>query len=351
MAVNPESGPRARRMAEATTSPIFDRRLTSSATAADRIVDGIAVPSAGSATVTIDGRSIALTNLDRVLYPETGFTKAESIAYHLAIAGTLLSHLRDRALTVGRFPGGVDGRGFAQTEIPGRPPWIRSTPIMLAKGEEKRFTLADDRASLVWLAQMGSIELHSFLAPATDLERPSCVVLDLDPTPPAGLLDAARVSLLVRDALATRGLVGFAKTSGSVGIHVVVPLDGDVTYADTRAVATALAQQLATSHPDHVSARLERAGRAGKVLVDARQNSRRLTMVAAYSLRSTPRPFVSTPVTWEELEAAVRDESVASLVFEPGNVLGRVERHGDLFAPVLRLRQQLPAEAVDRSEK
>ncbi len=346
MAVSPERGPRARRMAEATTSPIFDRRLPSPSTAGDLVVDEIVIPRAGGATVTVDGHAIALTNLDRVLYPETGFTKAESIAYHLAIAGTLLPHLRDRPLTVGRFPGGVDGRGFAQTEIPGRPPWIRTTPIMLAKGEEKRFTLADDRASLVWLAQMGTIELHTFLAASADLECPSSVVLDLDPTPPAGLAETARVALLVREELARCGLDAVVKTSGSAGIHVVVPLNVPVTYADTRAFAGALASRLASAHPELVSDRLERAGRAGKVLIDARQNSRRLTMIAPYSLRSTPRPCVSTPVTWDE----IRDAS--SLVFEADEVRRRVDRLGDLFAPVLRsgeLRQELPAEA--RSEK
>lgn len=329
-------------MAEATTSPIYDRRLAP-ASREDLVAGGIAIPRSGDARITVDERVVKLTNLDRVLYPETGFTKADSIAYHLAIASTLLPHLADRALTLGRFPGGVDGRGFAQSEVPGRPGWMRTTPIMLAKGEERRFTLADERATLVWLAQMGTVELHTFLGRASALERPTTVVFDLDPTAPADLLHAATVALILREHLAALGLTAFVKTSGSLGVHVIVPLNGQVTYAETRTFASGVAKELAARYPQLVTDRIERAGRAGKVLLDARQNSMRLTTVVPYSLRSTPRPTVSTPVTWDELEAAIRSSSTRGLVFEAEDVLRRVEARGDLFAPVTTTVQALPA--------
>jgi bifunctional non-homologous end joining protein LigD len=324
-------------MAEATTSPIYDRHLArrSGDACEDLVVGDVAIPRRGDATIVVDERAIALTNLDRLLYPEASFTKADSIAYHLAMAPVLLAHLRDRALTVGRFPGGVDGRGFAQVEIPGRPAWIPTIRLMLAKGEEKAFTRVDQRATLVWLAQMGTIELHTFLGRATDLETPTQVVLDLDPTSPAGLLEAAQVALLLRDRLVGLGLAPLVKTSGSIGMHVVLPLADARGHAETRAFAQHLAKELAEAHPERVSDRLERAGRAGKVLVDARQNARRLTMVVPYSLRSTPRPNVSTPVTWEEIEKAVAGGDAASLVFEADQVVRRVASIGDLFAPML----------------
>jgi bifunctional non-homologous end joining protein LigD len=328
----------ARRLAEATTSPIFNRHLAP-AERADLVVGDVRIPRSGDARLTIDGRSIASSNLDKVLYPETLFTKAESIAYWLAVAPALLPHLADRALTVGRFPGGVDGRGFAQAEVPGRPSWIRTAPITLAKGGTRDFTLVDERAALVWLAQMGTIEIHTFPGRASALESPTSVMFDLDPTPPAGLLDAAEVALRLRDVLVGMGLVAFAKTSGSVGVHVVVPLKGEVTalatHAQTRALAQHVAKLLAGAHPDRVSDRMERSARVGKVLVDARQNAMRLTTVVPYSLRSTPRPSVSTPLAWEELDAAVTRSDPSALVFGPDDVLQRIARVGDLHAGVL----------------
>jgi bifunctional non-homologous end joining protein LigD len=319
-------------MAEATTSPTYDRHLAPSSTEAI-VVGDVAIPRSGDVSLDIDARTIALTNLDRVLYPEAAFTKADSIAYHLAMADVLLPHLRDRALTVGRFPGGVDGRGFAQAEIPGRPAWIRTAQIRLARGDEKAFTLADERATLVWLAQMGTIELHTFLGRAGDLETPTQVVFDLDPMAPAGLLEAAQVALLLRERLVALGMPPIVKTSGSVGMHVVVPLSEPSSHVETRAFAQRIAAELAGAHPGLVSDRLERAGRSGKVLVDARQNAMRLTMVVPYSLRSTPRPNVSTPVDWMEIESAVARSEPSALVFEAGDVVRRVATIGDLFAP------------------
>jgi len=317
---------RARRMAEAVRSPVLDRRLAPETTDAIEVA-GITIPRVGNATIEIDGRELALTSLDRSLYPDARFTKADSIAYHVAVADLLLEALQDRALTVGRFPGGVDGRGFAQTEIPGRPPWVRTVPLALAKGPVKEFTLVDERATLAWLAQMGVIELHTFLGLAHDLEHPTDVLFDLDPGAPAGLLEAAEVALLLRDRLERMGLEARPKTSGSAGMHVLVPVAKGATYAETRALAAALAKELAEAHPGLVSDRIMgRAERAGRVLVDARQNATRLTTVVAYSLRATRRPTVSTPVSWDEVRAAAAAGDASSLVFTAPDVVRRLAR-------------------------
>lgn len=302
---------RAQRMSEATTRPILDRR--SGAVAND-------------AELEIDGRAIRFTNLDRVMWPETGFTKAELVAYYVAIAPALLPHLADRAITVGRFPGGVDGRGFAQAEVPGRPAWLRAIPLRLANGEEKAFTLIDDRAGLAWLAQMGTIELHTFLGHTRALAHPTAILFDLDPSAPAGLLEAAEAALALRARLDARGLSAIVKTSGSLGVHVSVPIDACATYDETRGLAREVARELANAEPSRITDRMPRAERAGRVLVDVRQNAERLTTVVPYSLRTTPRPSVSMPVTWDEIDQAVRARDPDRLVFGPADALARAAR-------------------------
>lgn len=331
----------AKRLATVTRAPILDRRRADLAGRTITVGD-VTLPRAGDATIDIDGRAIHFTHLDRVLWPESGFTKGEMVAYYLAIAPAILPHLADRPLTVGRFPGGVDGRGFAQSEVPGRPAWLRATTLTLANGKVKAFTIVDDRAGLAWLAQMGCIELHTFLAAMPDLEKPTCVLFDLDPTPPSSIADAAFAAVVLRDHLAARGLVAFAKTTGSLGLHVVVPLAGPVTYDETRAFANDVARALVARHPDRISDALARAARVGRVLVDVRQNSRRLTMAVPYSLRSAPRPFASTPVEWTEVERAAAEANPSLLAFEAPQVLERVAESGDRFASVLTLRQCLP---------
>jgi bifunctional non-homologous end joining protein LigD len=314
---------RAQRLADATSRPVLDRRAPSGAGEPIRVA-GIALPRAGEAELEVDGRRLFFTHLDRVLWPEVGFTKAEMIAYYLAVAGVLLPHLRDRPITVGRFPGGVDGRGFAQSEVPGRPSWIRAAAVALANGAVKRFTLVDERASLAWLAQMGAIELHTFLGTLPDLDRPTAVVFDLDPGEPAGLLEAADVALRLRARLADRGLSAWAKTSGSIGMHVLVPLEGEANYADSRALAQRVAAELASEAPQLVVERMALRERAGRVFIDTRQNARRLTTVVPYSLRSASRPTVSTPVTWAELETAAASRDAGGLVFDARAVLARI---------------------------
>lgn len=303
---------RAARMAEATTLPILDRRAPS----------GLH----GPRTIDVDGRTIKLTNLDRVLYPETGFTKADVIGYVLATADRALPYVAGRPLTAGRFPSGVDGRGFAQPDVPGRPHWMRAMKLELAKGGTKDFTIVDDRAGLVWLAQMGVIELHAFLGRPDDLATPEQIVFDLDPpATPKGLLDAARAALLVRAALERRGLDARVKTSGSVGIHVLAPVAPPISYPETRAIAAEVASEIATAAPELVTTRMTRAERGTRVLVDVRQNSQRLTTVLPWSLRAAPVPTVSTPLAWREVAAAVEKEDAARLVFMAADVLKRAD--------------------------
>lgn len=294
---------RARRLKEAThTAPIVDR------------------PAGGARTVDIDGRSITLTNLDRVLYPADGFTKSDLVDYWLAVADVILPHLADRPLTVGRFPGGVDGRGFAQAEVPGRPDWIATRELALLKGPVKRFTIVRERAALVWLAQMGTIELHAFPGLPEDLERTRRILFDLDPKPPADLVATARAALLVRDRLAHRSVSSWVKTSGSLGLHVVGDLGEPVSVKHARAIAEDVGREL--------SAQLASLS----VVLDARQNSPRLTTVVAYSLRSTPRPLVSLPIDWSELAAAVAAVDPSRLVFSAADVVRRVTLDPDELA-------------------
>ncbi|HVY44618.1 MAG TPA: non-homologous end-joining DNA ligase [Minicystis sp.] len=296
-----------------------------------------AEPTAPVAAFDVDGRRVELTHPGRVLYPGTGFTKADLAAYYLDVAPWLLPHLRDRPLTLGRFPGGVDGRGFAQAELPGAAAWMRTVTLALKNGKTRRFSLVDDRAGLAFLAQMGVLELHVFLGHPRALDRAAAIVFDLDPGEGASILEAAKVALLVRDRLAARGLAAVPKTSGSVGVHVLAPLAEPRPYADTRALANDVAAELAAAHPELVVDRTPRALRRGKVLVDARQNAERLTLAAPYTLRATPRPSASTPVAWGELEAAVAAGDADALAFAPADVLARLATRGDLAATLISL--------------
>jgi bifunctional non-homologous end joining protein LigD len=290
----------------------------------------------------VDGRRVRLTSLDKVLWPRTGFTKGEMVDYYRRIAPALLPHLAGRPLTLGRFPDGVEGPGFAQTECRGRPDWLATRPLRLRSGETRRFCLVEDVAALLWVANLGTIELHPYLGAGPDGEQAVLALFDLDPGPFAGLLAAARVALRLRDSLAARGLTSFAKTSGASGLHVVVPLNEPYPYEAVSAFAARIAGALEAAHPGEVSQAARRSARAGRVLVDWRQNHPRRSTIAPYSLRSTPWPLVSAPVDWAEIEAAVAAAAPAALAFSPAAVLDRAERLGDLHAPVLSLRQRLP---------
>jgi bifunctional non-homologous end joining protein LigD len=291
----------------------------------------------------VAGRKLSLSNLDKVMYPRAKFTKRDLIDYHSAIAPALLPHLQGRALTVVRWPDGVDGKSFFQKQAPAhRPDWVATARIPAGK-KEIDYTLANDLATLVWLANLAAIELHTPLARAEATQRPTTLVFDLDPGAPATVVECCHVALALQGMFENLGLRSFAKTSGSKGLQVYLPLNrGDVTFADTKPFAKAVAELLEDAEPDLVVSRMTKAKRKGKVLIDWSQNDPNKTTVCVYSLRATERPSVSTPVSWEEVQATLESGDPATLSFEAGAVLDRVTERGDLFAPVLSLMQELP---------
>jgi bifunctional non-homologous end joining protein LigD len=295
------------------------------------------VPPAARVEVEVEGRRLSLSNLDKVLYPEVGFTKGQVIDYYTRIAPALLPHLRDHPLTLKRYPNGVDGQYFYEKNAPShRPEWVEVAPIEL-RTKTIDFVLCNDLPTLVWLANLADLELHPSLSKADDIDRPAVMAFDLDPGPGAGLPECCEVAFLLRDALARLKLESFAKTSGSKGIQVYVPLNVEGVDYDhgSKALSHALARHLEAEHPKLIVSQQRKELRKGKVLIDWSQNDENKTTVGVYSLRARERPTVSTPVTWEELE------DPSALVFEAADVLERVEEHGDLFAPVAELQQEL----------
>jgi bifunctional non-homologous end joining protein LigD len=292
----------------------------------------------------LEGRELKLTNLAKVLYPKTGFTKGDLIGFYREIAPVLLAHLHGRALTVTRWPDGVEGKSFFQKHAPThRPEWVRTATI---PSREKPIdqVLADDLPTLVWLANLAAIELHVPLALADAIERPTALVFDLDPGPPATAIECCRVALQLHGMFDGLGLRSFVKTSGSKGLQVYVPLNRpEVTFEHTKAFAKTVAELLAQEQPDLVVSRMTKAHREGRVLIDWSQNDRRKTTVCVYSLRAGERPTVSTPLEWDEVREALHAGNPERLVFEAGDVPARVAARGDLFAPVLSLVQVVPA--------
>ena len=264
------------------------------------------------------------------MWPETGFTKRDVLDYYRGVGPYLVTHLRGRPLMLGRFPEGVHGRGWGQLECRGRPDWMASAELTLRSGVVREVCLVNDLASLTWVANQGVVELHPFLATADAFDRPTAIVFDLDPGPPAGLVECCRAALALRRLLAESAREGYPKTSGSSGLHVVVPLGTPATYAETKAFARATAARLAAELPDLALDRMARSLRAGKVFVDWAQNDERKQTVAPYSLRATARPGVSTPVTWDEVTAVSASGDPAPLEFTPHAVVERVARFGDL---------------------
>jgi bifunctional non-homologous end joining protein LigD len=283
-----------------------------------------------------------LTSLDKVLWPAVGFTKGDMLAFYEAISPALLTHVAGRPLTLGRFPAGVEGPGFATTECRGRPEWVRTVPVRLRSGEVREQCVVDDLPSLLWVVNLGSIELHAFPSPAGRLEEPAFVVLDLDPGPGTRLRECCRVALWLHDALAETGLEGLCKTSGGLGLHVYVPVAPGHSFDETKRFARSLAARLAGERPDAVTDRRELAGRAGRVLIDWVPNSPRALTVTPYSLRATDAPAVSTPIGWEEVEAVATGRGDEALRFTPEDAIDRLRAKGDLFRPVLELRQRIP---------
>jgi bifunctional non-homologous end joining protein LigD len=295
--------------------------------------------------VEVEGRRLKLSNLDKILYPAVGFTKGQVIDYYTRIAPAVLPHLRDRPLTLKRYPDGVDGQFFYEKQCPShRPDWVQTAPIWSEHSKrEIRFCLVNDLPTLVWTSNLADLELHTSLALAEDIMRPTMIAFDLDPGSPAAILECAQVSLLLRELLEELGLKGVPKTSGSKGMQLYVPLNTPVTYEETKPFARALARLLEKQHGKLVTSTQAKAARKGKVLVDWSQNDDSKTTVCVYSLRARERPTVSTPLEWEEVESALRRRDAERLVFDSDAVLERVERKGDLFAPVLELEQALPS--------
>ena len=290
----------------------------------------------------IEGRRVPVTNLDKVLWPEAGLAKRDLLDYYIRIAPTLLPHLRGRPVTLRRFPDGVDGVSWHQNECRGEPEWLTVFETSGRGGRQLRFCVVDDLPSLVWAANQGAIELHPFLWDVTAPRRPTQVVFDLDPGPPADLVDCARVGIELRDVLAGLGLQSFAKTSGSLGLHVHVPLGSPHDPEHTKRFARLVSRALGESRPDEVVAEMAKRHRSGKVYVDWLQNDATRQTVAPYSLRGLPWPTVATPVEWAEVEQAADSGESGRLTFLHSDVLARIERDGDLFAPVLELEQELP---------
>jgi bifunctional non-homologous end joining protein LigD len=289
--------------------------------------------------VVVDGRTLRLSNLDKVLYPAAGTTKAEVIEYYARIAPVMVPHLADRGVTLRRFPDGVEGESFYEKRCPDhRPEWVRTVVGPGDRQGDIRYCCLDSAPALVWAANLAALEVHAPMA-RSDLETPTMCVFDLDPGEGVGMRECADVALDVRHVLDGLGLVGYPKTSGSKGLQVYVPLNTPHTHDQASAFAQAVARLLERAHPDQVVSNMSKRLRRGKVFVDWSQNSRHKTTVAVYSLRARPRPTVSTPVTWEEVEAAAGG---APLSFEAPEVLARVDELGDLFAPTLTERQVLP---------
>jgi bifunctional non-homologous end joining protein LigD len=293
--------------------------------------------------VEVEGRTLRLSNLDKVLYPLTGTTKAEVIDYYARIAPVMVPHLVDRGITLRRFPDGVDGGSFFEKRCPGhRPEWL---PTVLGPGDRRGgidYCCLDSAPALVWAANMAALEIHAPMARGVDIESPTMCVFDLDPGAPAALPECAEVALDIRHVLDGLGLASFAKTSGSKGMQVYVPLNTPHTHEQCSSFALAVAQLLQKASPESVTATMAKAVRPGKVFVDYSQNSRHKTTVAVYSLRARPRPTVSTPVSWDEVEDTAGDTGDLPLSFEMHDVLDRVAAHGDLFAATQTLEQQLP---------
>jgi bifunctional non-homologous end joining protein LigD len=297
--------------------------------------------------MTVEGRQLKLSNLDKVLYPAVGFTKGDVIDYYRRVSSVLLPHLEGRMLTLKRYPNGVEGKYFYEKNCPShRPDWVQTVRVKMSS-KSIDFCLCEDLPTLMWLANLADLELHTSLAYGRSPLEPTILAFDLDPGPPATIVECCRVGLWLQGMFERLGIECFAKTSGSKGLQVYVPLNApDATYEGprgTKTFAKAVAELLEQSEPDLVVSRMTKSLRPGKVFVDWSQNDDAKTTVNVYSLRAKERPTVSTPLSWDEVRACHEAGDPDLLVFDAGQVLERVERDGDLFAPVLSLRQELPA--------
>lgn len=292
----------------------------------------------------IDGRRLALTNLEKNIYPLYGFTKAHVLEYYRRISPFILPHLKGRALTFKRYPEGVNQEFFFEKRCPPhRPLWVETAQIPQRDGEKMTVCLINDLHSLIWAANLAAIELHVPLARSDSPQKPDAVVFDLDPGEPADVLLCAQVALILRDMLSQVNLAGYVKTSGQKGLHVFVPLNSPgVTFEETKQFSKAVAEVLQRNYPKMVTARMAKENREGKVFINWSQNDPSKTMVCVYSLRAREKPVVSCPLDWKELEDFVGKGEAQRMHVLSAEAIKRVEKAGDLFGDVLKKRQTLP---------
>lgn len=296
------------------------------------------------AQLEVEGKKLAVSNLDKVLYPKAGFTKSHVIDYYIRIAPVLLPHLKDRPLTMKRYPDGVEGEFFYEKNCPShRPSWVKTAKVW-SEGNNRtmEYCLAQDLPTLVWAANLADLELHTSLSRKNKIEQPTMMVFDLDPGAPADIVDCCQVGLWLRELLGKMKLKSFAKTSGSKGLQVYVPLNTPVTYDQTKELSRAFAELLEREHPNFVVSQMAKALRKGKIFVDWSQNDEHKTTICVYSLRAKDEPTVSTPVTWDEVANCLKKRKADLLKFRSDKTLARVEKMGDLFGPVEKLKQKLP---------
>jgi bifunctional non-homologous end joining protein LigD len=296
------------------------------------------------AELIVEGKKLAVSNLDKVLYPKAGFTKGQVIDYYIRIAPVLLPHLKDRPLTMKRYPNGVEGEFFYEKNCPAhRPKWVRTAKVW-SEGNNRNmdYCLANDLPTLVWAANLADLELHTSLARKGNVARPTMMVFDLDPGAPADIVQCCQVGIWLRDLLDEMKLKSFAKTSGSKGLQIYCPLNTPVTFDQTKELSRALAEHLERAHANLVVSKMAKALRKGKVFVDWSQNDEHKTTICVYSLRAKEQPTVSTPVNWKEVETALKKKNAKLLTFTSEQVLTRVEKQGDLFEPMETLKQKLP---------
>jgi bifunctional non-homologous end joining protein LigD len=292
----------------------------------------------------VNGVTVNVSNLNKIFYPKTGFTKGQVIDYYIRVSRYLLPHLQNRPITLKRYPNGVEGFFFYEKQCPAsRPKWMKTTKVAKSDGGEVNYCVMNDLPALVWAANLADLELHTFLHKAPAIQRPTAMAFDLDPGPPADILTCCKVALRLKALFDSLKLQSFPKTSGSKGMQIYVPLNTPANYEKTKAFAHNLAELMEREFPDLIVSRMEKMLRKGKVFMDWSQNDDKKTTVNVYSLRAKEHPTVSTPVTWKEVEAALRKKDAHALVFEAPDVLTRVQKLGDLFAAVLTLKQKLPA--------
>ena len=298
---------------------------------------------ANPSQLNVNGTNVKVTNLDKIFYPKTGFTKGDVIDYYIRISPYLLPHLKDRPITLKRYPNGVEGFFFYEKQCPGgRPKSVKTAKVAKSDGGEVNYCVMNDLPGLIWAANLADLELHTFLHKAPAINRPTALAFDLDPGPPADIVTCCHVALQVKAVLEALKLKSFSKTSGSKGLQLYVPLNSSVTYDKTKAFAHALAVLLERQSSRLIVSKMRKDLRHGKVFIDWSQNDSHKTTVNVYSLRAKEHPTVSTPVTWDEIEAVYQKKDAALLRFEADDVLKRVRKLGDIFAPVQTLRQKLP---------